>query len=392
MRLPRRITDEKLWGALVGREVGRDGYIEDQSRARVLREQSQDIAGRLAGQGIELRDTSRALVFIGACSGLIDKKAISYRNSNLLPEVQSRNVHTVMRELQCFMDHQDARKMRMLTVSAGWVPLIHYKREHQALLRRISKYFRRRVVIEAGIEPIFYNVENTIKRGDDGQIYLNLHSHILIRAGRYLGREKWAAFLEDARGWFPKGYVHDSPLKKAAEVVKYVFKPSEFEKLEGWELALLAVQCHRQKFFHPVGRFKLWRRKLKEEGLRVKRVPKGDQWEWRSVPKAKRDIPEKGAPPPPAGRVIAITAPSPRLSTRMEPILVVEGYAGDLDALAHQNGIEGVLDRARRLWHRAAAQPRVSIEDTTTTTVLNDHHPPPRSTRAREGGPPCHAN
>lgn len=391
MKLPAEISQGKLWSALVGREVGREDWIDGHSRARQLREQSSDIAERLAAVGLDVSDRSREVVMVGLCTGMAERRSVTYRNSNLIPEVQSRNVHSVLRELQCFIENQPANKLRMLTISAGWVPLLSYNSAHRRLSRKISKFFAKPEVKALGIEPLFYNIENTIQRFELGAA-LNLHSHALIRCDRYLGKVAWTGFLELARRYFGKGYVHDSPLRKSAELVKYVFKPSEFEQLEDWELALLAVQCHRMKFFHPVGRFREWRRKLKEEGLRVKRVPVGDQWEWRTVPKAARPEAKNGSPPPEAGRIIAVLAPAPRFSNRLEPVFVVQGYGGDLDELARQNRLDDTLAFARELWRAAEARDHKSIRDTTTTTVPEKKQPPPDWQRRRWRESPCHAN
>lgn len=388
MKRLKSISVGGLWRSLVGREVGREDWIESQSRARKLREQSADISARLARCGLDLADHSRDLAFVGLCSGQVEKKAVTYRNSNLIPEVQARNVHGMLRQLQCYIDQNNPKQMRMLVISHGWQDLFDYNRAHRDAGRRVSKFFASDQVKAWGIEPLYFNIENTIHRDERGAARVNLHTHALLRFTRYLGKEEWGRFLAYARNYFRKGYVHDSPLGRAAECVKYVFKPSEFEQLADWELAVLAVQCHRMKFFHPVGRFRDWRRSLKDERVKVKKVAIGDKWEWRKVPMAERLGDVRGGLPPAAGRVVAMLAPAPRFAARLEPVLAVQGYAGDLAELVRQNGLQGLADDARALWGRALS----SIRDTTTTTVRRKSDWPPGRAPRREGEAPCHAN
>lgn len=387
------ISSKKLFTALTGLEVDRDDWIDGRGEDRRLKEQSADIVERLLRAGLDLRETSRQVTFVGVCSGQAETKSVFYRNSNVIPEIQARNVHGMLRDLSCYIDGSDKRKLRMLVVSAGWQPLLRYSESHRTLARKVSKFFARPDVKALGIKPLFSNIENTIKRDDGGGAMLNLHSHILIRADRYLGATRWLGFLDLARRYFGKGYVHDSALETAAEVVKYVFKPQEFEALEDWELALLCIQCHKLKFFRPLGDFRAWRARLRADGMKVKKIPDRKRaWRWVQVPKAAKAGTPNRTDPPPAGLVLGMQAPSARFATRLEPILIVEGYAGDLMELARQNRIEELVLYYQELWHAGGAEGLDSMEHNTTTTVPENRWPPGLEPGHKREHPPCHAN
>ncbi|MBT3334380.1 MAG: hypothetical protein HN394_22985, partial [Rhodospirillaceae bacterium] len=274
---PGEVTGGQIDEKLIGREISRDQWIDGQTRARLLREQSEDIARRLEGQGIAMRQ-DREITMVGLVTGL-SEKSTTFRNCNLIPQMQSRNMHDMMKHVRYVFDTTRKGQLRMLVVSGGWVPLEGYRDYHRAHCRRISKMAALDDLKAAGVEALYYNVENTIQRGDDGRVMLNLHSHILIRSTRRLGKKKWRAMMDRLRRHFPKGYIHDSPIREPAEVVKYVFKPSEFKALNDGELAELFWQMHGRpaeetgkehgegplKFFHPLGSMRRFRQSLKAD-------------------------------------------------------------------------------------------------------------------------------
>ena len=300
----------------------------------------------------------------------------------------------------------------MLVVSGGWVPLEGYRDYHRAHCRRISKMAALDDLKAAGVEALYYNVENTIQRGDDGRVMLNLHSHILIRSTRRLGKKKWRAMMDRLRRHFPKGYIHDSPIREPAEVVKYVFKPSEFKALNDGELAELFWQMHGRpaeetgkehgegplKFFHPLGSMRRFRQSLKADRRKLMMVPThDDRWVWRMTEKKEPKPVEASIAPPQKNMLLAITSPSPRFGPKMEPVLVVLDYTGDLEAVIRQANIEDRAALARILFNRPqkpaqARRDSASMKHTTTTTVPNPmqgevskYHPPPD--RAGQGLP-----
>tara|TARA_R110002110_G_scaffold339227_1_gene549648 strand:+ start:795 stop:2147 length:1353 start_codon:yes stop_codon:yes gene_type:complete len=423
---PDEISTREVNATLTGVEIARASFIEGRSRDRQLREQSEDIAQRLERVGIRARNERDAMTVVGLVSGQAEK-ATDFRNCNMFPYQQSRNVHDMMNHVRYFMDVSDPRQLRMLVVSGGWCRLDQYRKHHRAHTRRMSKFASHPYLAELGISVAYYNVENTIHR-QDGAAMLNLHSHVLIRASRRLGKKTWLAFLAFARNHFPKGYVHDSRIEKAAEVVKYVFKPSEFDLLTDGELGELFAQVTGGrpkidpltgevetridaagnlvevlegplKFFHPLGDLKKFRSGLRGQGQKLILVPTvDDRWIWRLTEKR----PRAPRPEETSGRrenvVMAITRPLPKFTPRMEPCVIVTGYTGNFDRMVHENGLQAFVseirgihaNRVRRDREDAARRDSASMEHTTTTTVPAEFpetgrsHPPP----FREPAPP----
>lgn len=416
---PDEITTREINSTLTGREIGRQSFIDGQARSRQLREQSEDIARRLERIGIRARNERDEITVVGLVSGQTER-ATDFRNCNLFPYQQSQNVHAVMNHVRYFMDVTDPRQLRMLVVSGGWCRHDEYRRHHKAHTRRMSKFASHPLLAELGISVAYYNVENTIHR-HEGAAMLNMHSHVLIRTSRRLGAVKWRAFLNFARNFFPKGYVHDSRIEKAAEVVKYVFKPSEFGQLTDAELGelfqqivggrpqvdletgeiltredgdgnLVEVLEGPLKFFHPLGELKKFRADLRKQGQKLILVPTvDDRWIWRVTEKRQREERPEESSGNTENRVIAITRPLPRFSPRMEPCVIVTGYSGDFDQMVRSNGLENFVseqraifeDRVRRDRQEAARRDSASMKHTTTTTVpgmppaVAVSHPPP---------------
>ena len=394
------IGSNEIWEKLIGREIARNAWIDGQTRQRLLREQSDTIAARLENQGITARYEGRSTTIVGLCTELSDR-ANSYRNTNIIPVQQSKNVHDMFKHVQYFLDHTPSNKLRMLVVSGGWCPLLEYREHHTAHTRRMSRFAAEPLLKEFGISIEYYNVEDTIKRTDDGIPMLNMHSHALLRCNRYLGKEKWSHFLDFARRFFPKGYVHDGRIENPEECVKYVFKPSEFDSLSDEELAELFHQLHGRpaeatgkarnegalKFFHPLGEIRALRRALKAQGRKLLRVPTmDDRWEWRYTDRKRSSEAREQTPTARDENVVlAITTPIPKFSPHFEPCFVVKNYDGDFDELVRQNQVQEFVDKARTMWRArreaqmaaecgsGAAGPLLSsMKHTTTTTVRDD--------------------
>lgn len=373
---PKEISTRELDQELIGREVERDSWIESQRRSRLLREQSEDLVRRLARIGIQARTGRDDTTIVGLVSGKAER-ATDFRNCNLIPAQQSRNLHDMLTHVRYLFDHTRPGRLRMLVVSGGFCRYDEYRKHHRAHTRRMSKFAAHPKLLEYGISIEFYNVENTIHR-KEGVAMLNMHSHVLFQSRRKLGRKKWCEFLEFARNFFPKGYVHDSKIHKPNEVVKYVFKPSEFDLLLDHELAEFwhqivggrpkhdpetgeiqtrinengeTVDCLEGplKFFHPYGSVKAMRRDLRECGQKLILVPTNDdRWIWRlTEPRQPEERPDAVDDRPADNRVIGKTRPMPRFSPRREPCVIVQNYDGDFDRMVRLNGLGATVQEAR---------------------------------------------
>ena len=411
MGLPRSISSDELATALIGHEVPREPFLDGLIRKRQLREQSEAIVDRMERCGISGRTGRDPVSIVGMVTVKVDELP-DFRNCNLIPTVHSRNMRDIHRHVDFYISKvRKKNHLRMLVVSAGWVPLYEYRKHHKAHTRRMSKFAADPKMKAWGIQAVIYNMENTIHRDDDGRAMLNLHSHVLIHCSRYIGKKKWATYLEFARKSFPKEYAHDSAIQKAAECVKYCFKPSDFELLTDTEFGDLARQIMggREvvdsktgeikkegplKFFIPLGALREQRRELK--GRKLIKVPVGDDWQWRVTEKHKPE------PRPESGDrveniVLAVTRPLPVFTPRMEPCILVQGYSGEFSEMVRQAGLDETVSRAKALYadrvkrDEQAQGEAAYMEHTTTTDVragddLNDFTLPPPDTP-----PPNHA-
>jgi hypothetical protein len=410
---PKEISTKEIGEALTGREVSRESFIDGKSRERQLIEQTEDLIARLERVGIAGTNEGRETMVVGLVSGQTDTIR-PFRNCNMLPAPQSRNVHDMLKSIRYLFDVTKSGRLRMLVVSGGWTPLPDYRCCHKAHTRRMSKFASHPTLKAYGIDIEFYNVENTIKRDESGAAMLNMHSHVLFKCRRHLGSKRWKEFLEFARNFFPKGYVHDSKIEKPNEVVKYVFKPQEFDLLSDEELGELFLQIaggrpkfnpdtgeiemrpgddgrwvevreKGLKFYHPLGSLRAFRRTLRENRQKLIMVPTvDDRWIWRVTEKKDAEAqPKPSDSLPEDNRVLAITRPMPKFTRRMEPCVIVQNYNGDFEDLIRRNRLQDRVVDARALFRarieadrmaasaagRDSDESRAPMKHTTTTTV-----------------------
>jgi hypothetical protein len=417
MGLPRTISSEELATAWTGHEVPRKPFQDSLNRKRQLREQSEAVVDKMERCSIPGRTGRDPVSIVGMVTGRADELP-NFRNCNLIPTIHSRNMRGMHNDVDFYISKvRKKSRLRMLVISGGWVSPAEYRKHHKAHTRKMSRFAAHPKLKAWGIQLIFYNVENNIQRDDDGRAMLNLHSHALIHCHRHIGKKKWAEYLKFVRKFFPKGYAQDSAIQKAAEVVKYCFKLSEFELLTDTEFGDMARQIigGREvvdpvtgeitkegplKFFIPLGPLRKLRRELKGRTL-VKGLADDDR-QWRVTEKKKKKKKQKQRQkqnqepnPERGGRVnnivLAVTRPLPVFTPRMEPCIIVQGYTGDFVEMVRQAGLGEAVSRAKALYadrvqrdEQTYGEPAY-IKDTTTTDVridtgLNDYIAPPPDT------------
>lgn len=382
MKIPPNISSKgdassgrrSLWWYKVGEETERNTWIERQSKARQLREQSDDILARLIRtRTLEQPDFNETI--FGLVSGQREK-AVRYPNSNLIPYVQARNTHQHLKTIQYLFDTAPKNAMRMQVVSSGWVPLYQYRSHHRAFVRRISRMAHAVRKSDFPVEILFASIEVTIQRSPEGEPMLNLHAHLIARHYSKISRKRWDEYRELVKQHFPKRYMHDSKLEKPAECVKYCFKPAEFDALDDWELSTLYHHAKGLRFFLFYGSLKQFRRDLREKGLKLVNVS-GD-WATLKIRERKAKLDEKeviddwaayaaftGIPPePPEKRpnmLLAVTAPMPRFSRRSEPCVIVRDATSFQDLLQAYPNLQHMRREALQLWDSAHSAPSESL-------------------------------
>ena len=344
--IPPPISEEELWAAQIGQSVPADEWAAGEERRHELLWQSRQIVAKLEAVGEVMR--TGKISAIGLVSGLV-ATTDSYRNCNIIPVMQSRNVHDMLQHVAYWMDNgRPAWTRRMWVISNGFQKLDLYRRNHQAFTRRISRLAADPYLKEKGVRLVYYTIENTLHHLGRVPVRdrLNHHAHVLVDCARRLPKAEWLALIQYVRAQFPKGYVHDGAIRNAKELVKYVFKPSELLKLSGKRLAFLFREMKGLRFYIPLGEMREFRGFLTRERMKLRKVRCQGEREWRLLPKFEchRSSME--------GRthnlLVTITTPSPRLSPLFEPQAIVRDWDGDLVALkALYPWLEGMIERAK---------------------------------------------
>lgn len=356
LTLPASVPLELLWEQRVGFETPRDAWVEQQSKARVLREQSDDLARRLEDHDIPAFDTSRDLTIVGLVSAA-SEQIRPYRNINFLPAVQSRNKREMLRSVAYWMDVTPANQRRMWVLSWGWVPAADLREAAKALARAVSKLAADQEMREAKLELVLRSTEFTSQRDEAGKLHWNLHAHLLLRARKYLGKTRWNELRDKmAERYSPKSYINDTPIADAAEVVKYSFKPAEIAALDDAELVDLFHQTRGLHLHQPLGELRELRQKLEAENLRLVLLAptnNGGRGKWATLERPKVPKREKSDDVAPAAAdvVLAITLPQPKFGTRAEPCAIVVGYSGSFETLLRKSpDLVPIVERARALY------------------------------------------
>lgn len=407
MPVPPMIDQKLLEEAQTGRRLTPEQYEKACNDRRLLELQSAGIAQRLSRSGVNVLQDS--IFLMGLYSEHYEEKP-QYKNTNFIPTVQAKNTHDMLKSVQYWMDTTPETKTRMWVFSCGWVPLYQYRDAHQKFTRWISKFSKHKCLKAAQIEFVYYSVEGTIKK-EAGVTYVNLHAHVLLKADRFLGKENWNELVETVCSKAPKGYMHDSPIRKAAEVVKYCFKPGEFDLLNNDQLAYLYTATKGLRFYTPLSSLKEFRAELAKSKLKLKHIETDSGPAWRMIKGRTRDKledleadeddePVEGKSAGMTNIICGITAPSPTFSEVYEPSVIIRNFDGNIEGLLALNpwierriaSIQATVARqharedhmARVHARKPKSPPSSSIWDTTTITVPefyqdgeDDWYPPP---------------
>ena len=330
-------------------------------RQRELERLTDVVAAKLIEDGENpFRTVKHPIFLVGLHSGEC-KELTPYRNSNLLPIIQSSNHRAALRTLEFYV--KDRPYVRMFVFSAGvHCPCNKLRERHRLLARKISKWAASPICKKRNVETIIARHEITF----DELCYCHLHAHVLVDCGKHVGSEDWKKFLGETHAFFDAQIDDSGVLKKPAEAVKYVLKPGVLERLSPGMVGELFRQLHNQKLCRFMGGLAELRKELKAENVSLgKKKTEGaevESWEWVKVQKSGNGdaVYHKRKARHSSDIILAITKPCAPFGPELEPCLVVADYGGDLDALLKKRDLE----------HWLKARPSVpSTLDTTTTTV-----------------------
>jgi len=309
LKLPPVISLAQHWSELVGKPAPADSKSQQRSDSNKKRDEL--IARKLEAAGYVCREKIKEDVFDvpldGSAHQLVAKKGemrpkrwmVFYQHQAAIGREINRRLHIVMNGMgQDYKGRALSRYVRMGVVSFGFVELNEQTGRALAKLRAIVRKAGKKLD-EYGVELLFSNVEFPLVRDTNGQVWLNLHSHILSYYSKILGadgvHELNEAIREIAERGGGKRYFHDAgAVKKLDELTKYMVKGDVAEdgdaddaeehemlvsgarrigmmELTSAETALLHRAVFRRNRFMPYGRAKqLWN--LLENGRTVEEI------------------------------------------------------------------------------------------------------------------------
>ncbi len=348
-----------------------------------LRRDTERFADILEREGVQAR-LPVEMVAIGSATGQIDALD-TYRNSNILPLVASRNRRSLIRDLKWFLaNHPKGAYARYGVITSGErVPVFGELRKRvQALHRKISKW--------ASWAKKRYRILIQHRQGEftvDENLSFHPHVNVIYWPTKPLKKADWSSFLKETEQFFGAYWRDCGKIEDVNEVVKYITKGDDLQLLadsaclvEAWRdcgvprdeihaqfvdriggkregatpLELLAdasicmrtVQTDlenawRQGHSHPLvwlfhemhclhvaqsmGDFAGERRKLREGKLKIVSIWTPAGMKQRMVAKNSKMRSEQ-PPEIVENQVICISLPQPRFTPWSEPVIYVNGY------------------------------------------------------------------
>jgi hypothetical protein len=331
-----------------GAHLSENSWTAAGKRHAELVRQSEALAAKLKEGGIDpYRKDTLPLSVVGLLSGEV-KEVTPYRNSNLIPVVQSANQKYALKTLRHYCE--DRTYIRMMVITTGEKCTVSEVRErHTKLARKISKWAAHPMCKSRGVEVILARHEMTI---DEPLPFVHFHAHVLVDCHKCLGGEDWSAFLSETHEFFGAKILDSGLLRKKEEALKYCLKPAELEKLSPYLLCELYKQLHKQKLCRFLGGLLAFRKQLDKDKLRIGSIRRkiGGRVEWHSCLISREKSGAKYAKKSttsPTDIVLGVTVPCAIFKPILEPCLVVAEFNGNVDELVKKRDLEKWRTAAR---------------------------------------------
>lgn len=304
------------WEKILLHETGKVGKREELEKAErrnfELERLSHELADKLESQGIEAYDRNewRSAKFFPISRTL--ELTAPFRRINLIPTVAKAHRAKLVRALSYQLELFPFA--RMFTFTNGLrVPLSNLRDSIQAFHRRLSKlacWMKKKL----GIEMFWRSTElgtprnfdipeeidkaaGTLERNEAGEVTFHVHSHCCVRfvSGKPFSKEDWEGVKLSIKSrwkwhWDDSGMVgrnsnnsERSPSALGAqELVKYVTKPGELDKLTPEEIGKLYHELRLLRLITPMGSLKAQLKAKRDEcqTLRREQTPDGPVWGW----------------------------------------------------------------------------------------------------------------
>jgi hypothetical protein len=206
--------------------LSEDRFLKgDKSYAR-LKSDSERIVTILERGGVQAR-LPRDITDLTLVTGVAEI-ADSYRNTNVIPVIASRNRRQMMYDLQYFVCNIIKYPVRYAVLTFG------QRRELYSDLRGDAQAFHRKISKVAHWAKTEYGVY-FIFRGDelpfDETLTFHLHANVLYWQTRPMSAARWGRFIREMGAKLGARWKDNGPLKDVAEVVKYLSKGDDLSLL-----------------------------------------------------------------------------------------------------------------------------------------------------------------
>lgn len=323
-------THEDLQRRHTGRGTDIGSWIEGDRAKKIVDAQSDRIADRLEACGIEAR-RPQTLTAISAVT-LQEDLLESLRPIRIIPSVAGRERRPHLNGLRFWM-HQNPhvlKYIRYAVITYGQpIPIGGDLREAiTELTKRISRwasYIKKRYNIEVLYRGIEYTREI---RGDDEDYTYHLHANVLYWPHEY--REDWSKFLSSSWRRLKNHWQDNDRIDNVEEIVKYVIKPEDLEKVGEDELVWLYEATFKKQISAPMGCFREFLSNLRKDRKKIVQVEEVGlriTTKARRLAHVKRKVMEGTSHSGPAKNVIlGVTLPQRRHTPWAEPMILVQNY------------------------------------------------------------------
>jgi len=314
-------------------------------RRAALTAQTERLADALADAGLDVRKPSE-VVLVGAVTGVVEEVS-AYRKVCFLPLVAQRERAPMKNALSYFVRSRPHLRYAVVTSGARVPAFGPLRKRIQELHRRVSKW-----AFEASrdweVDVFFRATEFT--RDESGSYHP--HANVVYAPRRRLPAHRWKAFLAWSHEFLGAHWKDAGEIAKVDEIVKYPFKPSELDGIDGGEALWLFEQTTRLKFMQPMNAFADFRCEIDRTRHKVALIA--------GIPRLVEKAPARektGASGAGENLFMAMTLPQ-FLTPWAEPCLCVMHYTRTPQTMIGRLRLERMLEarrQARTWWDEAGA-------------------------------------
>lgn len=312
------------------------------------------IADVLEDQGIKVFREGQHFALVGLVTGIFTPAEQQYRRIHFLPTVAAALRAQLANALELYFSTH-ARHARYGVVTTGQRCEVGELRQRIIRLNRMISRWHHEICAPLGIDVLFHSIELPC---DDAQTF-HVHANVLYQPTRYLQPRKWARFLRRTRAFFAAHWQDNGQLKDVREVVKYIMKGDEIERLADRAPDVIAHLYRQLQGLHLVqalGSFRAFRHRLDQDALKVIPLYNGRRRRLVVVRRPKRQAHDREAPASYAvNRILGIDLPRAAFCRFREPIIRVCNL--DLQSLWNDPGLRARARAALTDWNRNGAPP-----------------------------------